>query len=90
MTYPSSVNIGRCIRMAHTATGKKHREVCKAIRNTKGEEMSPQSYSQIIDNDNPKIKTVMEICHGLGLTIGELLSYGNNHNSDRREESQEL
>ena len=90
MTYPSSINIGQCIRMAHTATGKKHRERGKANSNTKGEEMSPQSYSQIIDNDHPKIKTVMEICNGLGLTIGDLLSYGNNHNSDRREESQEL
>jgi len=78
MTYPSKLDIGHCIKMAHTAKEITQRKVSGELG------MKPQQYSQMINhNPDPKIQVVMSVCNLLGMSLEELIAYGNKHNSNQ-------
>jgi len=78
MTYPSELDIGHCIKMAHAAKEITQRKVSDDLG------MKPQQYSQMIKhNGDLKVQVVMAVCNSMGMSLEELISYGNKHNSNQ-------
>tara|TARA_Y100001938_G_C7790717_1_gene282408 strand:+ start:222 stop:455 length:234 start_codon:yes stop_codon:yes gene_type:complete len=77
MTYPSDIHLGRCINIAHSIKDIKKTFMAKAIG------VTVQRYSNILKDPNPRIQIALQVCNVLGISLEELISYGNKHDSNK-------